>query len=237
MSKALIWDFDGTLAYREGGMFGASILEVMEKQVPGMAVTVDRIRPYLQAGFPWHTPEQPHLEIESADQWWEQLYPVFEKVLLGIGLDSARARSMAKDVRSIYTDPERWRLFDDAIPTLELLSFQDWHHVILSNHVPELHEIARHLGLERWIDKVFNSAEIGYEKPHPKAFQVVLDYLSGSRAIWMVGDSLGADIEGARSVGVPAILVRRYREQAEYYCDDLSQLPGALRQAVGGTDQ
>ena len=27
--KTLIWDFDGTLAYREGGMFGASLIKAI----------------------------------------------------------------------------------------------------------------------------------------------------------------------------------------------------------------
>ena len=29
--KTLIWDFDGTLGYREGGMFGASLIEAIEQ--------------------------------------------------------------------------------------------------------------------------------------------------------------------------------------------------------------
>lgn len=223
--KTLIWDFDGTLGYRKGGLFAASLLEVVQRTEPGLNVTVDQIRPYLQSGFPWHMPERPHLEIESDEQWWEMLYPIFERALEGIGLDSSQAQSMAREVRTIYIDPERWELFDDTIPTLDLLSSQGWCHVILSNHTPELRDIVRHLNLESYIAKVFSSAEIGYEKPHPRAFQIVLEDLSGSRVMWMIGDSMSADIMGAKSVGILGILVRRYHKDAEYYCDSLSQVP------------
>ena len=232
MNKALIWDFDGTLAYREGGRFSAALCEAAQKEMPGLTVTIGQIRPYLQSGFPWHTPNEPHLEIKTADQWWEQLYPVFQRALLSTGLDSAQARSIAREVRPIYVNPEQWHLFDDVIPVLEQLSSQGWLHVILSNHVPELCAIARHLGLERWVARVFNSAETGYEKPHPRAFQTALKYLSGSPVKWMVGDNMNADVEGAKAVGIPAFLVRRQKKEAEYYCQDLSQLPGVLGRVV-----
>jgi len=232
MSKGLIWDFDGTLGYREGGMFSGSICQVIRQAAPGTSVTEEQVRPYLQTGFPWHTPERPHPEIRSADQWWERLYPVFERALLGLGFDPPQAASMARQVRPVYTDLSCWRLFDDAIPALTLLSSQGWRHVILSNHVPELPEIVRHLGLDPHIDRLFNSAEMGYEKPHPAAFEVVLAHLSGS-VVCMVGDNVRADVEGARSLGIPAILVRTDRREVEHYCDDLAQLPGTLERVLG----
>ena len=156
----LIWDFDGTLGYREGGMFGASLLEVVQWIAPEAAVTHDQIRPYLQSGFPWHMPERPHVEIESSEQWWEQLYPIFERALKGVGFDASQARSVAREARAVYTNPERWFLFDDVLPTLDLLAAKGWCHVILSNHVPELGNIVRHLSLEAHIARVFNSARV-----------------------------------------------------------------------------
>jgi putative hydrolase of the HAD superfamily len=224
--KTLIWDFDGTLGYREGGMFGASLLEVIQRGEPGFNVTHGQIRPYLQSGFPWHTPERSHPEIDSGDQWWETLlYPIFEQALTGVGVDSCRARSMARQARAVYTDPGRWRLFDDVIPTLDLLSSRGWCHVILSNHVPELRDIVRHLGLGPHIMKVFNSAETGYEKPHPRAFETVLEDLPDPGAVWMIGDNMQADVAGANAAGIPGILVRRYHKSAEYYSERLSHIP------------
>jgi putative hydrolase of the HAD superfamily len=206
-------------------MWSAALLEVIQREAPGFDVSIEQIRPYLQSGFPWHAPDRPHLEIRSADQWWEALFPVLEQAFKGVGFEPARARSMAERVRHVYTAPERWRLFHDTMPTLERLSARGWTHVILSNHVPELGQIARSLGLEPHVGAVFSSAETGYEKPHPQAFRAVLDIFPGTTTVWMIGDSMGVDIAGARAIGIPAILVRRYHEDAEFYCAGLSQVP------------
>ncbi len=71
------------------------------------------------------------------------------------------------------------------------------------------------------MQRIFNSAQTGYEKPYPEAFRGVLDALSGAEELWMVGDNAAADVAGAKAVGIPAILVRRRREGVEPYCEDL----------------
>ncbi len=75
---------------------------------------------------------------------------------------------------------------------------------------------------------VLNSAETGYKKPHPRAFQIVVESLPDSESFWMIGDSMRADVAGAEAVGIPAILVRRPHEDAERYCESLSQVPSVL---------
>jgi phosphoglycolate phosphatase-like HAD superfamily hydrolase len=46
--KYLIWDFDGTLAYREG-MWSGSLIEVLDREMPTHALTSDMLRPYLRS--------------------------------------------------------------------------------------------------------------------------------------------------------------------------------------------
>jgi putative hydrolase of the HAD superfamily len=222
--KTLIWDFDGTLGYRAGGMFGGALREVIHREAPALDVAVDQFRPYLRSGFPWHTPDRPHPEIVTSEQWWDALDPVFERALRGVGCDAGQACTLAKRVRRVYPDPLCWRLFDDALPTLDQLSARGWTHVLLSNHVPELPRILHHLGLEPRIASVFNSADTGYEKPHPQAFHLVLEAIGSVVAVWMIGDSYEADTVGAESMGIPAILVRRHHAGARYYCDELAQV-------------
>ncbi|MGL5416362.1 MAG: HAD family hydrolase [Clostridium sp.] len=64
---------------------------------------------------------------------------------------------------------------------------------------------------------------MGYEKPHPNIFRYVLDKYKGDYSeIWMVGDDISADIRGAESMGIKAILVRGIeKEQIRYYSKDL----------------
>ena len=223
--KALIWDFDGTLAYREGGMFGASLVEAIEHEEPDWHGGREALRPYLQSGFPWHTPERPHPHICTAADWWEMLYPVFERALEGVGFDRGRARAMARQARAIYVDPARWRLFPDVVPALAQLSTQGWTHQILSNHVPELPDIVDHLGLNAWISSVHCSAQTGYEKPHPEAFRLVLSALPQDADVWMVGDSMEADVLGAEAQGIKGILVRRPDPRAARYSDGVEGVP------------
>lgn len=229
--KLLIWDFDGTLGYRQGGAWTASLLEVLQKADVDLDVTAEEIRPHLRQGFPWHTPLRPHPHTQSIREWWEALYPVFERAFEKVGVDGFEAYDLARQVRDTYLDLERWRLFDDALPTLTHLSSQGWTHVVLSNHAPELDLIVQHLELDRYVTRVYNSATLGWEKPHERTFRTVLDAFSDAEPIWMIGDHMGADIQGAASVGIPGILVRRYHEDARYYCGTLDQIPLILAAA------
>ena len=219
--KTLIWDFDGTLAYREGGMFGASLIEVIEHEEPDWEGGREALRRYLQTGFPWHTPERPHLHIRTAADWWEMLYPVFERALEGVGFDRGRVRAMARQAHAIYVDPTRWRLFPDVVPTLTQLTARGWTHQILSNHVPELPDIVDHLGLNAWVSTIHCSAQTGYEKPHPEAFRHVLSALPPGADVWMIGDSVQADVLGAEAQGIKAVLVRKPDPRAVRYAEEL----------------
>ena len=223
IDKALIWDFDGTLAYREG-KWTAALLDVLHNEVAECAITHDQLRPYLRDGFPWHAADQAYPPKRSAEEWWGALDHIFERAFIAVGIEAERARKMAKEVRHSYLTPTYWQLFDDTIPALEALSSEGWTHVILSNHVPELKSIIDHLQLSPYFALIFNSAETGYEKPHPQAFRNVLTALENPKTIWMIGDNVSADVMGAEGVGIPAVLVREHHEAARYYCEALSEL-------------
>ena len=224
MTKYLIWDFDGTLGYRIG-MWTETVIDVLQQTIPESNVSREQLRPFLQSGFPWHHPDYPHPEINTSSDWWNSLDSIFERTLMqGAGLEHQQAQILAKQVRNVYPDPTHWRLYDDTVPTLEALSNTDWKHLILSNHVPELKDILTALKIGQYFEKIFNSAETGYEKPHPQAFQNVLNTVNSYSAIWMIGDSLKADIMGAKNLGIPGILVRKHHLEATVCCENLTQL-------------
>jgi putative hydrolase of the HAD superfamily len=226
--RTIIWDFDGTLGYRSEGAWTASLWEVLKAEVPDSNVTQEQLRPYMQSGFPWHEPDKSHAQIQNADAWWAMIVPLFVRAYVGVGLGDQCAQWLASLFRATYLNLDRWRIYDDVLPVLELLSSAGWTHVILSNHVPELGEIVQHLGLIPYFYAIFNSAETGFEKPHPRAYQIVLQALPDLDAVWMVGDSMQADVAGAQNVGIPAILVRRCHADARYYAETLYDLPAFL---------
>jgi putative hydrolase of the HAD superfamily len=232
--KYLIWDFEGTLGYRLGNWSG-TLVEVLQREAPECHASVEDIRLHLQDGFPWHHPEQPHKPHQPAEVWWEALTPVFERAFrCSAGLAAREVGRLAQHVRAVYLDPARWRFFEDTIPCLRALTVQGWQHVVLSNHVPELPTIIHALGLAPHIVRVFTSAETGFEKPHPQAFGHVLATLPDAATVWMVGNSLTADVAGAQAVGLPAILVRTKHPQVEPCCETLLELPGLLQGTSGG---
>ena len=66
MHKYLIWDFDGTLGYREGAWTGAMV-EVLRRHAPECDATADHLRPHMQNGFRWHEPHKTY-GIKASDQ-------------------------------------------------------------------------------------------------------------------------------------------------------------------------
>jgi putative hydrolase of the HAD superfamily len=226
--KLLAWDFDGTLAFREG-MWSKALADVACDQLPGCELMRDAFVPHLQSGFPWHNPELPHTHITSHEQWWEHLSPVIENAFVkGAGVSIEQAKRLVPHVRANYADPARWALFDDVLPCLKELTENGWKHVILSNHVPELPTLVKALGLAPHIAAVFNSATLGYEKPHPKSFGAVLTSFQDAVTVWMVGDNYVVDVQGARAAGLSAILVRKAHPGAAEFHETLSSIPLAL---------
>lgn len=230
MANYLIWDFDGTLGYRDGGMWTASLAKVLQIERPDFSFEVEAIRSHMQTGFPWHTPEVAHTHITSADAWWNSLCPLFAKTFTSIGLPVDEADRLARQVRHVYAEPSAWRLFDDTLPALRRLRASGWNHCILSNHIPELPLILSHLGIRDEFAAVVNSADTGYEKPHREAFKQLLAALKEPDTVWMIGDGYEADIAGARAVGIPGILVRKADTRADHCCNDLAEVVSMLRE-------
>jgi hypothetical protein len=42
--RLLLWDFDGTLGYRQGGLFGSATLELLCRNRPGLKTDIEQLR-------------------------------------------------------------------------------------------------------------------------------------------------------------------------------------------------
>jgi putative hydrolase of the HAD superfamily len=226
--RLIFWDFHGTLSYQNGGWTGA-IADALNELQPELGVTPDDVRPLVQTGFPWQAPKGDYRHLRDPERWWDALTPVFERVLEGVGAHGIRADAAIARVRAQYVDPAAHALFPDVLPALGGLAKAGWKQVILSNHVPELPEIADGLGLTSLVSEVITSALVGFEKPHAGIFRYALQ-CTGARPqvddVWMIGDNFVADVGGARAMGLEAILVRKEHPEAERYAPDLD---GVLR--------
>ncbi len=203
----VLWDFDGTLAWRRGRWSGC-LVEALDKVLPGHGHVPSAIAAGLQKGFPWHDPGQPHPGLDTDHAWWRALSPVLSAAYQQAGVDAVTAAAAVEQVPGVYVDPRYWVVFDDSRPALERLRAVGWRHIILSNHVPALGKLVGDLGLGDLFDAVLTSAVTGYEKPHPQMFALAREAAGRPPRLWMVGDSRSADIAGAEQAGIPALLAR-----------------------------
>ena len=92
-------------------------------------------------------------------------------------------------------------LMDGARETLQTLS-KKYSIGIATNGLSAIQR-ARLCGLEKWVDKVFVSEEMGVIKPLEGFFNYILTDLGVSAdECLMIGDSLSSDIAGAKTVGM-----------------------------------
>ena len=83
---------------------------------------------------------------------------------------------------------------------------------LISNTQRCLTSFQTHFALEGLFAVAVSSADHGYMKPHPSIFEAALSQVGVAAAqSVMVGDSLAHDIEGARQLGMRAVLVSRIR--------------------------
>ena len=124
---------------------------------------------------------------------------------------------------------EHFFLYEDALPVLDDLRGRGLKIGLISNGQRDLEEFATHHGLE--VDAIVGSKAHGRIKPDPSIFVAALSALGTSaEETAMVGDSYEDDIEGARALGMRAILVDRdgLRPDEPDRIDTLLALPAAL---------
>ena len=160
----------------------------------------------------------------------EEVWIAFtEQIVLGMGGDPGGARACAADMVREWERHENFSLYEDARPVLEVLRRHDLRIGLVSNGQRDLDDFAEHHALD--VDAIVGSKSHGLIKPHPSIFEAALEALDVSAAeAAMVGDSYEDDIEGARALGMHAILLDRdgLRLDAPDRIDTLLALPAAL---------
>jgi putative hydrolase of the HAD superfamily len=125
------------------------------------------------------------------------------------GVPPQSAERLRRALRAMYAVYEsHWKLYPDSLAALEKIRSAGLRMAMLSN-ASDADNVRRMLAghrLESFFDPVVISAAIGIRKPDPRAFQPILSAWNlPAREIVMVGDQLGADILGARNLGLRTI--------------------------------
>ena len=140
------------------------------------------------------------------------------------------------------TEPDIPVVEPDTVATLAQLDAQGLTLGCVTNTLTlerGIHDALYRLGLRRYLRTVVVSSAMGYHKPHPSLFRRALDEvgIAAQEAVF-VGDSLRADIAGAKAVGMRAVLTHQYRQEPlegtptppDAVIQRLSELPAVLRQ-------
>jgi HAD superfamily hydrolase (TIGR01662 family) len=116
----------------------------------------------------------------------------------------------AREIYGQWATNHHFELYDNVEPVLRDLVERGYVLGAISNSHRSLDAFCDHFSLRGLIHATVSSFEHGYLKPHPSIFEAALRAVGTEPAeAVMVGDSLVHDIEGARRLGMRAILVAR----------------------------
>ena len=221
MLRAVLFDVDFTL-FRPGPELGPDgYRRVGERH--GLELVPER---YAQARAAAISSLQGSRDLVHDEEVW---IAFTEHIVLGMGGDAPGARSCAEDMVREWERHENFALYEDSLPALAELRRHALKIGLVSNGQRDLEEFVAHHALD--VDATVGSKSHGRTKPHPSIFAAALRALDATpRETAMVGDSFEDDIEGARALGIRAILLDREGRypDAEDRIDTLLALPAAL---------
>ncbi len=127
------------------------------------------------------------------------------------------------------------KIDENAAATLEVLSGKFRLGLVSNFAIPEtVDKLLKVAGIYRYFDVLVVSGAVNKRKPHPRIFQAALEPLGveAAEAVF-VGDTVDADVEGPKAVGMHAIYIERRTQKIEKSVPDkiiktLSELPLAI---------
>lgn len=149
---------------------------------------------------------QHHPELEHDEAIWIRFT---EDVIRAMGGTGPAVSALAVEIVKAWEQSENFELYEDVPPVLRELRRHGLSIGLLSN--------TGHGRLERLVsaysldvDAVLTSGTHGKTKPSPTIFSAILELLGVEPGeALMVGDTLRDDVEGARSIGMAAVLLDR----------------------------
>jgi putative hydrolase of the HAD superfamily len=143
----------------------------------------------------------------------------------------AHARD-ARDLRGALMGSLRFRPYPEVPGVLAELGDMGIARVVVSNWDVSLREVLDRTGLTALLDGIVISAEVGAAKPDPAIFASALTVAgAGPDEAVHVGDTVEADVAGARAAGLRALHLDRSGAGTDAMAS-LAGLPGFVRSSV-----
>lgn len=179
----------------------------------GHAITEDELRAAWDEAdrFFWDEYHTPGNDTWTDDQRIEEYWRRYHGIMLErLGVQGRR--EMLDRILSSQFSTDSWEPYPDVQPALEAVRAMDGVQIgVVSDWGSNLHGIVTELGLDRWVDFVLPSGQVGVAKPNPAFYRMALDRAGVQpQDALMVGDSYRADVRGAWGAGMDAVWLDRH---------------------------
>ena len=208
---AIIFDLGDTLLYFNGDLFQvlAEAYRELYQCLNKGGIVVDQS--WFLSEFKIRMDE--YFRTRETDFIEYTTYYVLKTLLMDIGYPGATRELIENAVRAMYQVTEAyWLPEPDIYETLAILRSHGYRLGMLSNASDDanVQALVDKAGIRHFFDRIVTSAEYGIRKPNPRIFQVLMEAIGVPAArTAIVGDTLGADILGAKNVGSCSIWITR----------------------------
>jgi len=174
-------------------------VEVDEKSIERALLEETRTGWWLQ-----DAPFQP-----TEEESWRRIKEFDAAVLARMG-QATLPDDAFRSIEAAFARRSAWYVYPDVVPAIQAMRETGLRLGVISNFVWGGAELIHDLELARHFDSLTISARVGFQKPHRGIFEHALRVLGADPATAIhVGDSYAADVQGARRVGMGAVLIDR----------------------------
>ena len=207
-TKAVFFDVDFTLIY-PGPTFDAMGYRSFSER---HGLSVDTARFDVAVAAASH-----ELEVGDDPSYRRDLFVRYaRRVIEEMGGSGSGIDACAQEIYEEWAVCRHFSLYDDVKPALRQLHESGLRLGLISNTHRCLNAFQSHFDLETFITSAVSSSAHGFMKPHPSIFEAALRELDvEAEEALMVGDSISHDVDGARRLGMRAVLLVRSAQSAQ----------------------
>ena len=209
--RAVLFDLGGTLMYSR-----ESWEPILDRGYQALSNSL------LEHGFSLEKSELPRIVRYHLDRYFsrreENLFEstyllVLRDMLAEKGYPNVNEKIIRRALDAFYAHTQpNWILEEDAALMLRTLEAGGYRLGLISNagDNQDVFQLVNRFGIEPFFDFILTSAACSYRKPHPRIFELALAHWNiPAHEIAMVGDSLEADISGAKALGIYTVWITR----------------------------
>lgn len=208
---AIIFDLGSTLIYFDGEwseiMYQAS--QALYRQLDQAGLELDQ-KPFLRE---FHKAVDAYYQERESEFIEHTTHFILRNLLTEWGYPEVPDQILRQALKAMYAVSQaHWQPEPDAVPTLAALRKRDYRLGLISNAADDtdVQTLVDKAGVRTFFDKILTSAGEGIRKPNPRIFQKLLNFWDiPPERVAMVGDTLGADILGAKNAGIFSIWITR----------------------------